>query len=188
MVEAGVLKNPIDTSTVVQWFVMRDLTRSNAKMPAYKMLQERGVRCFTPMTEQIIVRNGRRVRCVVPYIHDLVFVCGTRDELDPIVARVATLQYRYLRGRVPMTVRTKDMERFIAAVGITVLSSRGDYAGDEITPAMRSRMVRIIGGRLDGYEGWLLAIRGSRAKRLLIELPMLLSAAVEVEPEYIQLL
>lgn len=186
MVEAGVLKNPIDTSTVVQWFVMRDLTRNNAKMPAYKMLQERGVRCFTPMTEQIIVRNGRRVRCVVPYIHDLVFVCGTRDELDPIVARVATLQYRYLRGRVPMTVRTKDMERFIAAVGITKTPQY--YRPEEITPAMRSRMVRIIGGRLDGYEGWLLAIRGSRAKRLLIELPMLLSAAVEVEPEYIQLL
>ena len=186
MVEAGVLKNPIDTSTVVQWFVMRDLTRSNAKMPAYKMLQERGVRCFTPMTEQIIVRNGRRVRCVVPYIHDLVFVCGTRDELDPIVARVATLQYRYLRGRVPMTVRNEEMERFIQAVGHS--ESIRYYRPEEITPDMRHRKIRIIGGQLDGLEGSLLTVRGSKTRRLLVEIPSLLAASVEVNPEFIQLL
>ena len=57
-----------------------------------------------------------------------------------------------------------------------------------MTAAMCHRRVRIIGGNLDGYEGSLLTTRGSKKKRLLIELPMLLAAAVEVEPEYIQLL
>ena len=41
---------------------------------------------------------------------------------------------------------------------------------------------------LDGYEGHLLTVRGSKVKRLLVELPHLLMASVEVEPEYIQLL
>lgn len=53
---------------------------------------------------------------------------------------------------------------------------------------MRNRKIRIVGGPLDGYEGSLVSVRGTAAKRLLVELPMLLAAAVEVEPEYIQLL
>ena len=42
-----------------QWFVMRDLTRSNAKHPAYRMLEEKGLTYFTPMTWKIVVKGGR---------------------------------------------------------------------------------------------------------------------------------
>ena len=62
------------------------------------------------------------------------------------------------------------------------------YRPEEITPAMRNRRIRIIGGPLHGYEGSLVSVRGTTVKRLLVELPMLLAAAVEVEPEFIQLL
>lgn len=44
--------NPLDTDSetrLVQWFVMRDLTRSNAKLPAYLLLAGEGIECFTPM-------------------------------------------------------------------------------------------------------------------------------------------
>ena len=53
---------------------------------------------------------------------------------------------------------------------------------------MRNRRIRIIGGNLDGYEGSLITTRGSKVKRLLVEIPMLLAATVEVETEFIQLL
>lgn len=59
---------------------------------------------------------------------------------------------------------------------------------EELTPAMYGRMIRIEGGPLDGYEGRLLSIRGARVKRLIVEIPGLLVAAVEVDPEYIRLL
>ena len=59
---------------------------------------------------------------------------------------------------------------------------------EELTPAMYGRMIRIEGGPLDGYEGRLLSIRGSRVKRLIVEIPGLLVAAVEVDPVYIRLL
>ena len=52
---------------------------------------------------------------------------------------------------------------------------------------MVGRAVRIIGGPLDGYEGNLLSVRGSRTKRLIVELPEFFSAGVEVDPEYIEL-
>ena len=167
---------------------MRDLTRSNAKLPAYKMLKEKKIKFFTPMELKIIVRNGMRKREKVPFMHDLIFVYDTREVLDPIVSRVDTFQYRYLRhtNRIPMTVRKEDMERFICAV--ESVESPRYYTMEEITPEMHKRKIRIIGGRLDGFEGYLLTVRGSKVKRLLVELPTLLAASVEVEPEYIQLI
>lgn len=171
-----------------QWFVMRDLTRSNAKLPAYKMLKEKNIKFFTPMELKIIVRNGIRKREKVPFMHDLIFVFDTREVLDPIVARIDTFQYRYLRhtNRIPMTVRREDMERFICAV--ESVESPHYHTMEEITPEMHKRKIRIIGGRLDGFEGYLLTVRGSKVKRLLVELPTLLAASVEVESEYIQLI
>jgi hypothetical protein len=53
---------------------------------------------------------------------------------------------------------------------------------------MYNRPIRIVGGLLDGYEGTLLTTRGSKVKRLLVEIPHLLAVGVEVDPDYIQLI
>ncbi|WP_297905602.1 UpxY family transcription antiterminator [uncultured Parabacteroides sp.] len=169
-----------------QWYVMRDLSRSNAKLPAYKMLREMGIRFFTPMVWRIVSVRGRRERKEVPFMQDLVFVCDSREVVDPIVENVRTFQYRYLRGREPMTVRNKDMERFIRAVEST--ESPRYYRPEEVTADICSRQIRIIGGNLNGYEGFLITTRGSKTKRLLVSLPSLLAASIEVEAEYIQLI
>lgn len=171
-----------------QWFVMRDLTRPNAKQPAYKLLDGLNIRTFTPMVWKLMLNHGKRERRQMPFIHDLLFVYASRAELDSVVETTPMLQYRYLRGgyKVPMTVRPSDMQRFIHAVGFS--SSPQYYRPDEVTPSMRNRRIRIIGGNLDGYEGSLITTRGSKVKRLLVEIPMLLAATVEVETEFIQLL
>lgn len=171
-----------------QWFVMRDLTRPNAKLPAYKLLDGLNIRTFTPMVWKLMLNHGKRERRQLPFIHDLLFVYASRAELDSVVETTPMLQYRYLRGgyKMPMTVRAADMQRFIHAVGFS--SSPQYYRPDEVTPAMRNRRIRIIGGSLNGYEGSLITTRGSKVKRLLVEIPMLLAATVEVETEFIQLL
>lgn len=170
-----------------QWFVMRDLKRTNAKQPAYRLLAEQQVEVFTPMKWTLVTSKGKKVRKEVPFLQDLVFVHDTREKIDPIVAKCPTLQYRFLRKtyRKPMTVSTSEMERFIHAVSNS--ESPRYYLPEEITPDMYSRKIRIVGGPLDGYEGCLLTMRGSKVKRLLVELPNLLTAGVEVSPEYIQL-
>lgn len=171
-----------------QWFVMRDLTRPNAKLPAYKLLDGLNIRTFTPMVWKLMLNHGKRERRQMPFIHDLLFVYASRAELDSVVETTPMLQYRYLRGgyKVPMTVRAADMLRFMHAVRFS--SSPQYYRPDEVTPSMRNRRIRIIGGNLDGYEGSLITTRGSKVKRLLVEIPMLLAATVEVETEFIQLL
>ena len=171
-----------------QWFVMRDLKRSNAKQPAYKLLNELKIKCFTPMIWKTFIRKGKRILKEVPFMQDLLFVYDSRRVLDPIVERIATLQYRFVKGgkRMPMTVRTEDMDRFIKAV--STMERPNFYTPEEIEPSMIGKKVRIVGGPLDGYEGYLQKIQGSKVKHLFVELPNLLTAAVEVDPEYIQVL
>lgn len=169
-----------------QWFVMRDLTRPNAKLPAYKMLEKMKIDFFTPMVHKLIIVKGKREDREVPFMHDLIFVHDTQEVIDPIVESIHTFQYRFLKQRRPMTVRDADMERFIKAVESS--ENPKFYRPDEITQDMLNRKIRIIGGQLDGYEGMLLTLRGSKVKRLLVELPTLLAAAVEVQPEFIRLI
>lgn len=170
------------------WYVLRDLKRPNAKQPAYKLLADDGFEVFVPMKWQVAVRRGKRVREEVPVIHGLLFVHSEKSRLDLVVEKSNTLQYRYLKGGgycEPMVVRDKDMDRFMNAVKCTQFPVF--YLPEEITPDMIGNKVCIIGGALDGYEVSLLKIRGSRKKRIFVELPGLVAVSVEVEPEYIRL-
>jgi len=177
-----------ETTELRQWFVMRDLKRGNAKQPAYKLLGELKIRFFTPMVWKLRIRQGKRVRQQVPFMPDCLFVYDSRKVLDPLVEQIATLQYRFVKGgnHQPMTVRNADMERFIRAVD--AMNNPCFYTPEEINPDMLGKKVRIVGGLLDGYEGCLQKMQGSRIKRLFVELPNLLTATVEVQPEFIQVL
>lgn len=170
------------------WYVMRDLKRPNAKLPAYRYLSDEGLEVFTPMHWCLSVRHGRRIREERPFLSDLLFVHAVRPVLDAYVDTLPTLQYRYMRGGycLPMTVGDAEMERFIRAVRSD--SSPRYYLPGELTPSMYGRRVRIVGGPLDGYEGSLLAVRGSKVRRLLVDIPNLLTAGIEVEPEYVQMM
>ena len=178
------------TDNLTQWFVMRDLKRCNAKQPAYKQLAEAGFKVFTPMTQKIVHRGGLTKRCDVPYVSDLLFVCSNRRDLDPIVARTDTLQYRFVKGAPhcsPLVVADADMNRFIAAVELS--DAVRYYTPDEITPDMYGRTALIVtDGALDGCQCRLLKVRGARKKRVLVELPGLLIAALELSPAYLRLL
>ena len=107
-----------------QWYVLRDLSRPNAKRSAFEKLTERGVRCFTPMVKKPIERRGKHGWKDVPYMRDLLFAHSTRDVLDPFMRPGLKLQYRYIYGGFmePMTVREAEMERFILAVTSSVSS------------------------------------------------------------------
>ncbi len=169
-----------------RWYVMRDLKRANAKQPAYMVLKGLKMEIFVPMKQHLKPKKGVRVREEVPFIPDLLFVHEARIKLDPVVGKIPTLQYRWLRNtwREPMTVTDSDMERFINAVNST--ESPEYYLPGEVTPEMYRRRILIIGGPLNGYEGGLITVRGSKVKRLLVELEGFLAVGVEVEPEYIQ--
>ena len=171
-----------------QWFVLRDLTRPIAKLPGHLRVQQAGLEVFTPMKWVVSDRQGKKVRKLTPVIHDLLFVHATKEELTPLINKTDTLQFRYLKGKgycVPMTVRDKDMGRFIEAVKAT--DSPQYYTPSELTALSYGKKVRLIcDGVMNGYEGKLLSVKGSRKKRLIIEVPGILAVVYEVSPDFIQ--
>lgn len=172
-----------------RWFVMRDLKRRNSNSLAVHELTNAGFEVFTPLTQMIMTIGGRRQRREVPVIQDLLFIHETREALDPLVARCQTLQYRYVSGHrqnEPMIVRDKEMDQFILAV--TSTETPVYYRPGELTNMMYGKKIRIVGGMLDGFEGRLLSVKGMRKRRLIVEIPGLITAAIEVEADYIQVI
>ena len=80
------------------WYVMRDLSRRHAKKPAYRLLAEMGFKVFTPMQPRVVVENGRSIRREEPILQDLLFVQAVRENLDRVVDKHKSLQYRYIKG------------------------------------------------------------------------------------------
>ena len=60
------------------------------------------------------------------------------------------------------------------------------YLPEEIKADMYGKEISVVGGPLDGYSGKLLSSRGSKKRRIIVEIPGFITAAVEVYPEYIQ--
>ena len=181
-----------DNSRIVnefKWYALRDLKRANAKQRAWEVLADKGFEVFTPLHWKLISkRGGEKNRIKVPVIPDLLFVKSTRSQLDPEVNGCPTLQYRFIkngRGAV-MTVRQDEMDRFRNAV--SEIDKVRFYTPEEIGKDKVGKHVTIVGGPLNGYEGKLLTVRGSKIKRLIVSLQNYVCAGVEVNPEYIRII
>lgn len=171
------------------WYAMRDLKRPNAILPAYKQLTEAGFEVFTPMKVCFFTQNGKRTKREVPIMRDLIFVYASRCNIDPIVEKTPTLQYRFKKGgkqAEPIIVPDDDMLRFISAVKAT--DNPTFYSAEEITPLLCGRTIRMVGGVLDGYEGILQTVRGSKTKHLIVTISTLLAVGVDIHDEFVELL
>ena len=175
----------METAEAPKWYVLRDLKRPNAKVKAYQQLAEDGFDVFTPLHWVVTTVAGKKQRREVPVISDMLFVKSLRAPLDKVVGATETLQYRFAKGSqaTPITVRNEEMDAFVRACGSTPEVKY--YLPEEVTPDMIGKPIRIIGGTLDGIEGILLKTRGTRKKRLLVQLPGLLAAEIEVAPSLI---
>ena len=168
---------------------MRDLKRRNANVLAIHDLSKAGLEVFTPMKQMLMSIGGKRQRRDVPVIQDLLFFHETKANLDPYVVKFPYLQYRYQLGKKisePTVVRDEDMTRFIHAVSMS--ENPIYYKPGELTQSMYGKKIRIVGGMLDSFEGHLLSVKGLRKRCLIVEIPDFIAAAVEINPEFIQLI
>lgn len=176
-------EKPMDatvTEANAEWFVLRDLKRPNAKWPAYKMLPTKGIEAFTP-TKMVAVGKGKN--CLVeevPVIFGLLFAHSSRAALDPIIDQTDTLQYRYVHGgwKRVMIVRDEDMERFKYAVEHAEIKEF--FSIDALPKELIGEKVIVHGGPLDGYEVTLRKMRGTKKRRIFIELSGMAYAELEL--------
>lgn len=159
---------------------MRSLYNSELRTKA--MLDDAGIVNFLPLRWDTVEAGGRRIKIQVSLVRNLIFVKSSPQELEPIVRSNPRFQHIYCRGGAkhqPLIVPDGQMEDFIKAVES---SEEAEVLSPDELPLRRGQWVRISGGSLDGVVGRFMRVKGARSKRLVVEIPRLLAAVVEVDP------
>ena len=111
-----------------------------------------------------VVKNGQRIRKLVPAIHNLVFIHSTRKKIDEIKEmNAATLPLRYIMDREtrqPIVIPEIQMQNFIAVAGN--YNEQVIYLPAVDALVKKGDRVRITGGIFEGVEGVFVRIKGDR--------------------------
>lgn len=151
------------------WYAIR-VTYSR-ELALKNFLDAEGVESFIPMRYDYIIKNERRVRKLVPAIHNLVFVHSTRERIDEIKNTPGmTIPIRYIMNREshqPIVIPDSQMRSFMA-VSASYEESIVYFEPTELNIPKGSR-VRITGGVFAGVEGEFVRIRHDRRVVVTIE-------------------
>lgn len=193
------------TAQLPHWFVLCGARMW--EMQARDLLVSHGFKAFVPLQPSShLSAKGKVTLGTRPLLSGWVFVYGTWRDLEDFKKFV---QYRHgkklyyhvrretrqgLAGTGNGTSQTRnritviddaEMERFIAFCGMAQDDLRF-FTPEEVKLKPGDR-VRVVGGPLNGHEGYFLKTAGKRSKSLVIELPgCVLAATTTVLPEYIQ--
>ncbi len=183
--EYPVANRPDDNE--IRWYALRVTYSRELVLKDY--LDTEKIENFIPMRYDYVVRKERKVRKLVPAIHNLVFVRATRVRIDEIKnAQAFTLPIRYLMDREtrrPITIPERQMKSFIAVAGnydeqivyldaATVALKKGDH-------------VRITGGVFAGVEGEFVRVKGDRRVVVAIQGVMAVATAF-IHPSLIEVI
>lgn len=148
-----------------------------------------GFESFVPLKYVVKTVRGQKQRALVPALSGLIFVKGTLEALKdytqqshfPIYLRKSAFSNK----EEYLTIPTKAMEDFMA-----VTEHREEHVTyfrpEEISLQEGDRIV-IKDGLYEGREGVIMRIKGKRNKHLVVQIPGMLLAAVELSPEMIEL-
>ena len=173
------------TEVQQQWFALRVTYCRELKVQ--KILEEKGIRTFVPMRMIREERDGKIVRRHVPAVNNLVFACADQQTLYEYIrseGEYSMTRFIWDRStRRPIMVPAKQMEDFIR---ICASGDDDTLFLSELDEKLRNgTRVRVVFGPLAGVEGRVVRIRKSR--RILVELPNLLSVASTYVPlEYLE--
>ena len=173
----------------VRWYVIGSVTRGR-ELKIRDELRRDEHECFVPLQYEVRKVGGQRRRIMVPAITGLIFLRGTLEDVretirfrsDGLFIRKSTFSNKedYL------SVSEHDMRNFIA-----LSEQAGEkityYNPDEIHLQVGDK-IRVNGGMFDGREGVIMRIKGKRRRQLVVSIPGIVYAAVELEPELLELI
>lgn len=168
------------------WFAMRATYRR--EMDAMRLLEKERLACFVPMQYKFSVKKGKKVRALVPVVHNLLFVHARPSEVKRVKALVTYLQYiTDTRSGQKIVVPDKQMQRFIAVSG--TYDDQLLYFRPEELNLSKGTRVRITGGEFEGQEGVFLKVKGARDRRVVIEIQGVIAVAMAtIHPELIEVI
>ena len=164
-------------------------TSSMKELKVRDDIRNYGLEAFVPLKYEIKTIKHQKHRALVPAIPGLMFAKGTLEELKeyiqdhshyPVYLRKSTFSNKedYL------TVRTKEMEEFIAVTEDN--EAHITYFRPEEINLQAGDRIRVKGGLYDGKEGIVMRIKGKRNKHLVVQIPGMLVAAIEMAPELVE--
>ena len=148
-----------------------------------------GLQAFVPLTYVVRTHRGQKHRTLVPAVSRLLFVKGTLEEVKDYIQHAHYVVFirksTFSNKEDYLTVPTKAMEDFIAVTENH--EEHVTYFRPEEISLQEGDKIRIKGGFYDGREGIIMRIKGKRNKHLVVQIPGVLIAAIELSPEMIEL-
>ena len=103
----------------MHWYAVRVTYSRELFFKEY--LDAAGIENYIPMRYEYVVRKERRLRKLVPAVHNLVFVRSTRERMDEIKNEPGmNIPIRYIMDREtrqPIVIPDSQMRSFIAVSG-----------------------------------------------------------------------
>lgn len=164
----------------MKWYAIRVTYGRELKFQT--VLNENGWETFIPMVVTKVEKNGRKETVTVPAVSNLCFVRAEQDDLYSFFKSMGeSCPARFIwdkASREAIVVPEKAMDDFITV-------SRAMYEDTVYLTELSSKLregqkVRVIEGPFAGVEGRVVRIKKSR--RILVELPGMLSVAATFIP------
>lgn len=168
------------------WYAMRATYRREPD--AVRLLEAENLDCFVPMQYKISIKKGKKVRILVPVIHNLIFVHACPSDLKRVKSKVFYLQYiTDTRSGQKIIVPDNQMQRFIAVAG--TYNDHLLYFQPEELNLSKGTKVRITGGEFEGQEGIFLKVKGARDRRVVVEIQGVIAVAMTtLHPDLIEII
>ncbi len=157
------------------WYAMRATYRREPD--AIRLLEKEKLGCFVPMQYKISIKKGKKIRALVPVIHNLVFVHARPSDLKRVKSQVTYLQYiTDTRSGEKIIIPDNEMQRFIAVAG--TYNDHLLYFQPEELNLSKGTKVRVIGGDFEGQEGVFLKVKGARDRRVVVQIQGVIAVAM----------
>lgn len=162
------------------WFAVR--VSYSRELALKAILDAEKIENFIPMRYEYIIKSGKRVRKLLPAIHNLVFVHSTRKRIDTLKDRLeSSMPIRFIMNREhcrPVVIPEAQMRSFILVAGSC------DEAILYVEPAelhlVKGQKVRITGGVFEGVIGEFVRIRHDR--RVVVNIEGVMAVATTFIP------
>lgn len=168
----------------VRWYVL------GSKSPSRELrirddARRYGLESFVPL--RYTLRSKKRI--LVPAVSGFIFVKGTLEEVKDYLLNAHFVTYirksTFSNKEDYLSVSLHAMENFMAVTEDTERHVTY-FRPDEIT-LHEGDQIRVKGGLYDGREGIIMRIKGKRNRHLVVQIPGILIAAVEMSPDMIEL-
>ena len=154
---SGTQPSTVNPQSDMNWFAIR--VSYSRELALKAILDAEKIENFIPMRYEYVIKSGKRVRRLLPAIHNLVFVHSTRKRIDALKDE--------LESSMPILIPDAQMRSFILVAG------SHEEAILYVEPAelhlAKGQKVRITGGVFEGVIGEFVRIRHDRRVVVNIE-------------------